>query len=178
MAVANLGIALSKRNRRVVLLDLDVDAPSMHFKFLDQGLVTFPYGGPKGGYIDYLKQYYEPLEGSPGKHMILDEIVLPGEEERVEILRRYTANVGSHLKLIPSGDSESNIYWRNLNSDWIHNLLSLRLCIRLAKPYLSLPGERLILSTISGTERASPTQSWRISSVGYEVTSILSAPIG
>src|SRR5258708_54049 len=100
MALANLPIPLSKPAPRVVVLDLDVDAPSMHFKFQDQGLVKFRFNGPAGGYIDYLKQYYEPFEEKPKKNMIPGAISSMGVEERAKHLQSYVLNAAPNLKLI------------------------------------------------------------------------------
>src|SRR4051794_40061359 len=114
MALANLSLALSDRDRRVVLLDLDVDAPSMHFKFQEQKLLKFRYEAPFGGYIDYLKQYYEPFEEKPKKNMIPAALMSTSVEERAETLRGYALAIRPNLKLIPAGNSEKNIYWTNL----------------------------------------------------------------
>jgi cellulose biosynthesis protein BcsQ len=127
MALANLAIALSNRNYKVVVLDLDVDAPSMHLKFENEGLLNLDHGRLAGGYIDYLKQYYEPFEDMSEQRMILDDMLAATTKERVESLKRFVIDIAGNrfLKLIPAGDSSKNMYWSNLISDWLHNLLSL-----------------------------------------------------
>src|SRR4051812_9790266 len=108
MALANLGLALSKQRQKVVLLDLDVDAPSMHLKFHNERLIDIQSGKLKGGYIDYLKQYYEPLEHKDKHELgLLSQVIKAEAEEKSRSLQEYVITVRDNkfLKVIPAGDS-------------------------------------------------------------------------
>lgn len=118
LALANLGYALSRMGKKVVLLDLDVDAPSLHTKFAPAGRIN-------GGYIDYLKQYYEPIEDKNRTTTVVYEVMEASIRERSYSLQKYTIDVNRNLKLIPAGDPSQPIYWWNLGSTWLHFLLSL-----------------------------------------------------
>lgn len=118
LTLANLGYALSRMGKKVVLLDLDVDAPSLPSKFEQENNV-------RGGYIDYLKQYYEPIEDKTRAKTVIYEVMDASIEERSRSLQKYTLDVNPNLKLIPAGDPARPAYWWNLGSTWLHFLLSL-----------------------------------------------------
>jgi MinD-like ATPase involved in chromosome partitioning or flagellar assembly len=117
LAAANFGYALSRIGKKVVMLDLDVDAPSLHLKL---GLERV-----SSGYIDYLKEYYEPIEDKGDTYTVVNSVMDASIKERSASLQKYTIDISKNLKLIPAGDASSNIYWWNLGSTWLHFLLSL-----------------------------------------------------
>ncbi len=118
LTLANLGYALSRMGKKVVLLDLDVDAPSLHSKFEQDRKV-------RGGYINYLKEYYEPIEDKSRAQTVVYEAMKADIKECSDSLRKYTIDISNNLKLIPAGDPSQPMYWWNLGSTWLHFLLSL-----------------------------------------------------
>jgi MinD-like ATPase involved in chromosome partitioning or flagellar assembly len=128
MALANLGIALSRQGQKVVMLDLDVEAPSLHFK------LGFKEDQFREGYIDYLKQYYEGFTDRAKAQTIIQSPNRASIDEREASLRDVALKVdlttfggdsGGELRLIPAGNPLRELYWWNLGSDWLHILFTL-----------------------------------------------------
>lgn len=123
LTVANLGVALSRLGKRVVMLDLDVDAPGLHLKFPDR------HGTPRTisqGYIDYLNTYFRPTSSTVTDKIrtILHRSGGSDAEQRVNALRALAIDVELNLKLIPAG-SCSIEYWWKLALPWFQELFSL-----------------------------------------------------
>jgi Mrp family chromosome partitioning ATPase len=75
LALSNLAFALSAMGKRVVVMDLDIDAPGLHSKLaLASEAMNDWENRVQGGYIDYLAYYFGvPLQPSTkGDRAIVD----------------------------------------------------------------------------------------------------------
>lgn len=100
LLVANTAQFLAMAGRRVVALDLDLEAPGLHQKLANPSALRAEPGELRGA-VDAL---LEALEGEPRKQslqQIAIEIALP-------------AGTGGSLLLIPAGSAPSHAYWAAL----------------------------------------------------------------
>lgn len=109
LALANLGVALARAGKKVLMLDFDYTAPGLHRKF---GLPSAP------GYIEYLRDatLEERCQGSAGKHWekLADKIRPAG--------KYHDANGTGGLYLLGAGDDTQKDYWAFLASYNFHRL--------------------------------------------------------
>lgn len=103
LAVANAARYLVQMNFKVAVVDFDLEAPGLHYKFADaQGK---PLAVEKG-LADYLYQYI--VEGKPAQSLAdyFLPIAVPGVD-------------GTSLHLMPAGNAPSPQYWATLaRLDW------------------------------------------------------------
>lgn len=103
LAVANAARYLVQMNFKVAVVDFDLEAPGLHYKFADA------HGNPlavEQGLADYLYQYI--VEGKPAQSLAdyFLPIAVPGVD-------------GASLHLMPAGNAPSPRYWATLaRLDW------------------------------------------------------------
>ncbi len=97
LALANLGIALSQLGKKVVMMDMDFEAPGLPFKFNIENEVEY-------GYVDYLMDksriYPDDVEEESAKKMLKENLVW----------------VNDNLSILPAGNSYSPNYWKRLGA--------------------------------------------------------------
>lgn len=109
LALANLGVALARAGKKVLMLDFDYTAPGLHRKF---GLPSAP------GYIEYLRDasLEERCQGSAGRHWEkLEDKIRPAG-------KYHDANGAGSLYLLGAGDDTQKDYWTFLASYRFHRL--------------------------------------------------------
>lgn len=111
LLVANCAVYLAQLGLRVVALDLDLEAPGLHYKFRTALLET---SGPARGIVDLIDDYanknqlYESLLDASFEVSLGDPMLEPNEPRP-----------GGMLRVIPAGAAPSLEYWRRLTSiDW------------------------------------------------------------
>lgn len=98
LALSNIARRLSELNKKVCIIDFDLDAPGLQFKFnKDYFLPEF-----KQGIVDYIYDYN--ISG------VVADSVLPFKYE----LYPYNRNFAS-IDLIPAGNIYDNEYWKKLS---------------------------------------------------------------
>jgi len=100
LAVANAARYLALSNKKVAVLDLDLEAPGLHYKFSNN-----ENGDPidiQIGIVDYIYEYLTNSEQAPPS---LKQIMIPLDVH------------GTHNKIqfIPAGSSTSAVYWNKLS---------------------------------------------------------------
>jgi len=100
LLLANFALALSRLDKRVVMLDFDFDSPGLPFKFDLEDKI-------QKGYVDYLvdkssKRYNNKYSKDCLQYIKNINVKIPGEK---------------NLWLIPTGNPASKVYWKNLASD-------------------------------------------------------------
>lgn len=103
LALANNAYYLSKFGFKVCIIDFDLEAPGLSYKFKVKD------GKVKLGIVDYIYEYWEKTE-------------IPASLEPYTIKLKTKENEGE-LYLIPAGDVQNNDYWHNLSSINWHELL-------------------------------------------------------
>lgn len=104
LALANIAMYLSRFGLNVCIMDFDLEAPGLHYKFPHLVKTT----DIKKGLVDYIYEFVNKAVVPPLDGFTL-ELSLPSESR------------GS-IRLIPAGDALSSEYWRKLASiDW-HDL--------------------------------------------------------
>ncbi|MBU7045401.1 MAG: AAA family ATPase [Theionarchaea archaeon] len=104
LALANIAMYLSRFGLNVCIMDFDLEAPGLHYKFPHLVNTT----DIKKGLVDYIYEFVNKAVVPPLDGFTL-ELSLPSESR------------GS-IRLIPAGDALSSEYWRKLASiDW-HDL--------------------------------------------------------
>ena len=107
LAVANMAVCLSLLGKNVAILDTDIDAPGLLFKFGDAGRAA----AGKGGLVKYLDTYISEPENESGlRFKPFPEDVNP-IEPFVAPVQPAKAKVGA-VHLIPAGNLQSQDYWR------------------------------------------------------------------
>jgi len=101
LLVANTAQFLAMAGRRVVALDLDLEAPGLHQKLADQAALDRAASGELPGAVDAL---LDALDGEPRK-LSLREIAVEVD---------LPAGTGGSLLLIPAGSAPSHAYWAAL----------------------------------------------------------------
>jgi tetratricopeptide (TPR) repeat protein len=105
LALANIAIYLALFGKNVCLLDFDLEAPGLHYKFPD---VINP-DDIKKGFVDYLNHF---LENNDFPESLKDY--------SIEIVKQTKDN-GS-INLIPAGNISDGSYWRKVSSINWHDL--------------------------------------------------------
>ncbi len=143
MAVLNFARALCALKKRVLVLDLDVDAPGLHLKpgiLPTNGDDEDPIKGtiPDRGYVDYLAHFHDgeadgwDIERGTGRwEKSVDSAKF--EEDRISFLKKFC--VGETNVTDPTGDSPfykyipagigNERYWWNLSSKWFHDFFAV-----------------------------------------------------
>lgn len=111
LLVANCAVYLAQLGFRVVALDLDLEAPGLHYKFR----AALPEGfEPRRGVVDLIDDYatknelYESLSDASFEVPLGDPILEPNDP----VPR-------GQLRVIPAGSAPSLDYWRRVaNIDW------------------------------------------------------------
>jgi MinD-like ATPase involved in chromosome partitioning or flagellar assembly len=122
LALANLGVALSRLGKKVLLLDLDVDAPGLHLKFLGDNKDSLI--NVDQGYVDYLSKYFRPPDVVSTVARILKRSTEPDKNQRIADLRSIAKEIKSNLKIVPAGSGNIE-YWWKLADRWFQELFSL-----------------------------------------------------
>ena len=105
LALANIAIYLSRFGQNVCIIDFDLEAPGLHYKF-PQSVKTADI---KRGLIDYIYEFTH--------NNVIPESL---NEFTLELIPPLNSQGG--IRLIPAGDILSPDYWRKLASiDW-HSL--------------------------------------------------------
>lgn len=109
LALANLGVALARAGKKVLMLDFDYDAPGLHQKF---GLPSYP------GYIDYLRDVglEQRCRGAFGSHWEN----LAGKIRKIDNISAISG--AGELHLLGAGDETQKGYWEFLASYRFHRL--------------------------------------------------------
>jgi tetratricopeptide (TPR) repeat protein/MinD-like ATPase involved in chromosome partitioning or flagellar assembly len=97
LALSNIAIRLSQLGQKVCVIDFDLDAPGLRFKFknynfankIKRGIVDYIYKFSSEGYVDDIGEYTTLLK-SPNKYF-------------------------EDIKFISAGDIDSNDYWKKLS---------------------------------------------------------------
>ena len=101
LALANVAMHLSEYGYRVCILDLDLEAPGIHYKFFGDGMPSIKN---TKGVVDYI-DYFMSNESPPPD------------------IGQYLIKYNENITILPSGDVTSGEYWRKLaRIDW-HGLL-------------------------------------------------------
>ena len=123
-AALNFAKALSIAGQKVVLLELDFDAPGI---WLKPGTGDDPRKFSSGGYVDYLSYFYDHEnlgENTNGLSNIKDTEAFV---DRVKYLQNVAFNAGGEdnpFKIISAG-ADNDRYWWNLNSFWFNDFFSV-----------------------------------------------------
>ncbi len=99
LAMSNIAKRLSEFGKKVCLLDFDLEAPGLHYKFrknLDKTII-------KNGIVDYI---YEFSENSYRPDSLSDYVT------KIKFQNKNLKDID----LIAAGNTESKSYWRNLSS--------------------------------------------------------------
>lgn len=96
LALANVAKWLSEFKKRVCMLDFDLEAPGLHFKFRQQ-LKTFEF---KRGIVDYIHDF------------VVTKEVPKSIKDCVETLQ--TSSKNPPIQFIPAGNVSSPEYWKKL----------------------------------------------------------------
>lgn len=104
LALSNIAIRLSNFGKKVVMLDLDLEAPGLQCKFENPGFTD----KIEKGIVDYIYEFAENQRVP--KHI-------------KEYLYTLNSNFTKNLRLIPAGNPDSPNYWRKLSAINWHELL-------------------------------------------------------
>lgn len=100
LTLSNIAVRLSELGKKVCLLDFDLEAPGIPFKFKSSKLEI------KSGIVDYIFEF--------SNNGILPENI----EKYSTIIPALNSNFSS-IHLIPAGNIESNEYWKKVSMiDW------------------------------------------------------------
>jgi tetratricopeptide (TPR) repeat protein/cellulose biosynthesis protein BcsQ len=100
LALANIAMRLSEFGKKVCILDFDLEAPGVHYKFPKVDLHN------RKGIVDYIYEYVKTKER-------------PENLEEMVINLPPSIKDGAPILLIPAGDIHNKNYWSNLsNINW------------------------------------------------------------
>lgn len=103
LALANIAERLSEFGKKVCLLDFDLEAPGLHYKFSKGGNLQI-----NRGIVDYIHDF-------TNNGILADNII------------DYTINLprknNNSIVLIPAGNTDSKEYWKKLSSIDLYELL-------------------------------------------------------
>ena len=100
LALANIAMRLSEFGKKVCILDFDLEAPGVHYKFPKVDLHN------RKGLVDYIYEYVQTKER-------------PENLQEMVITLPPTIKDGEPIQLIPAGDIHDKNYWSNLsNINW------------------------------------------------------------
>lgn len=127
-AALNFAKATANSGKKVVLLELDVDAPGIRHK---PGL--FSSHADEQGYVDYLAHFHDTdslqdnvrgLSTPQDEQSILDKIKFLRNIGHTADATVHPENKNGELRVISSG-SGNDRYWWNLNSTWFNDFFSV-----------------------------------------------------
>jgi cellulose biosynthesis protein BcsQ len=100
LALANIAMRLSEFGKKVCILDFDLEAPGVHYKFPKVDLRN------RKGLVDYIYEYVQTKER-------------PENLQEMVITLPPTIKDSEPIQLIPAGDIHDKNYWSNLsNINW------------------------------------------------------------
>jgi MinD-like ATPase involved in chromosome partitioning or flagellar assembly len=105
LALANIAIYLSRFGQNVCIMDFDLEAPGLHYKFPQ----LFKASDIKGGLVDYIYEFTHNKVTPKSLDNFSLEVASPSESQ-------------GEIRLIPAGDVLSSDYWRKLASINWHSL--------------------------------------------------------
>ncbi|SDI28219.1 KGGVGR-motif variant AAA ATPase [Mucilaginibacter sp. P25] len=98
LALTNIAVRLSEIGQRVCIVDFDLDAPGLHFKFKNYELAN-PINR---GIVDYI-------------HLFSSEKVIDQDLESYAVILEPAASVFQPITMIPAGNIDSPEYWKKLS---------------------------------------------------------------
>ena len=101
LALANIAFYLARFKFKVCIIDMDLEAPGIHYKFLKK---TDPRINDMRGVVDYIDYF------------VNNEMPPPD-------ISPYLIRYDDNISIIPSGNVTSNDYWRKLSRINWHELL-------------------------------------------------------
>lgn len=100
LTLSNIAIRLSELGKKVCLLDFDLEAPGLHFKFKNNKLQI------ANGLVDYIYEY--SVNG-----------IIPDKISKYSLSIAPLNNNFLPIELIPAGNIESDQYWKKMTMiDW------------------------------------------------------------
>jgi len=105
LALANIAIYLSRFGQNVCIMDFDLEAPGLHYKFPK----IFKPSDIRGGLVDYIYEFTHNKVTPKSLEDLSLEVVSPSKSQ-------------GEIRLIPAGDVLSSDYWRKLASINWHSL--------------------------------------------------------
>ena len=139
ITLANMAMVLSRLGKRVIVLDLDVDAPGMHNKFINR-CRELKNKEITGGYIDYLGYFENKIDyGLSANQEIISRPGRASTEDRITALASYAVKVDArpadaeepdclikspYFYYLPAGTGDQK-YWWSLSSGWFNDLFSI-----------------------------------------------------
>jgi MinD-like ATPase involved in chromosome partitioning or flagellar assembly len=105
LALANVAIYLSRFGQNVCIMDFDLEAPGLHYKFPK----IFKPSDIRGGLVDYIYEFTHNKVTPKSLDNFSLEVVSPSKSQ-------------GEIRLIPAGDVLSSDYWRKLASINWHSL--------------------------------------------------------
>ncbi len=105
LALANIAIYLSRFGQNVCIMDFDLEAPGLHYKFPK----IFKPSDIRGGLVDYIYEFTHNKVTPKSLDDFSLEVVSPSKSQ-------------GGIRLIPAGDVLSSDYWRKLASINWHSL--------------------------------------------------------
>jgi len=97
LALANVAMRLSEFNKKVCIMDFDLEAPGLHHKFKQQ-LKTFEF---KNGIVDYIHEF------------VANDTIPESIKDYVKVID-FNAKNKVPIDFIPAGNSQHNDYWKKL----------------------------------------------------------------
>jgi MinD-like ATPase involved in chromosome partitioning or flagellar assembly/tetratricopeptide (TPR) repeat protein len=105
LALANIALYLSRFGQNVCIMDFDLEAPGLHYKFPK----IFKPSDIRGGLVDYIYEFTHNKVTPKSLDNFSLEVVSPSKSQ-------------GEIRLIPAGDVLSSDYWRKLASINWHSL--------------------------------------------------------
>jgi len=119
LATANMSVCLSRMGKNVALIDLDFDAPGLHFKFGEKWNIA----AEKGGVLEYIFKHVEKAkekaEDKTKPALAADIDIEPINDWVTEIETKKPHDKMGKIYLICAGNVYSEDYWKHLmKSEW------------------------------------------------------------
>lgn len=119
LAVANIAVCLSRLGKNVALIDLDFDAPGLHYKFGEKGEAATEKGGALEYIFRHVEKAKEKAEEERKPALAADIDNEPIEEWVSEIQQEMPGSGRGKIYLIPAGKVYDDEYWIHLRkSEW------------------------------------------------------------
>lgn len=104
LALSNMAIRLSEYNKKVCIIDFDLDAPGLQFKFKNYSLTK----SIEKGIVDYIFEYS-------------NKGVIPANIKEYAVTLRPNNKNNEPISFIPAGNIENDEYWKKLAmTNWSH----------------------------------------------------------
>lgn len=118
LALANVGVALNRIGKKVLMLDMDFEAPGLAYKFGLEDKV-------KGGYVDYLydiaAQYHKKTDQTEEGHDRNPPSSPENYPARIKTLCKHILSAGNeypNLYILPAGQAADPSYWKKQGSEY------------------------------------------------------------